>query len=111
LADIFTPYHEVAKTTISLLYIAAFFQIFDGVNMVGYAALKGAGDTKWPLGIVIVVHWFLGAPLVYVMTIVLGYGVLGTWMAMSIMMLCQSALIYYRFENGNWKRIRLVEAA
>ena len=109
LAGVFTPFQEVAETTVSLLYLAAIFQIFDGINMVGYAALRGAGDTKWPLWVVILVHWFIGVPLVYLLTIVVGYGVFGTWMAMSIMMIFQAALIYYRFESGTWKQIRLVE--
>jgi multidrug resistance protein, MATE family len=110
LADLFTPFREVADATVSLLYIAAVFQVFDGINMVGYGALRGAGDTRWPLWIVILIHWGIGVPLVYYLTIVAGFGVLGTWLGMCTMMVCQAALIYYRFESGRWKHIRLVDA-
>ena len=109
LAGLFTPVREVAEAAVSLLYIAAVFQIFDGINMVGYGALRGAGDTRWPLWVVILVHWGIGVPLVYYLTITANLGVTGTWMGMCIMMLCQAALILYRFESGRWKAIQLVD--
>lgn len=110
LAGVFTTAGEVIDTTVSLLYVAALFQIFDGVNMVGYSALKGAGDTEWPLWVVAAVHWCLGIPLVYTLTILLGYGALGTWIGMCAMMLVQAGLILYRFESGKWTSLRLVES-
>ena len=109
LAGIFTPVGDVIETTVSLLYAAALFQIFDGVNMVGYGALRGAGDTRWPLWVVIAVHWGVGIPLVYILTIALGYGALGTWVGMCAMMLIQAALIFYRFESDRWRHFKLVE--
>ena len=108
LASLFTPTAEVIEITISLLYVAAVFQIFDGVNMVGYGALRGAGDTRWPLWVVIAVHWGVGIPLVYTLTIALGYGALGTWVGMCAMIAVQAALIFYRFESERWRHFRLV---
>ncbi len=111
IAGMFTTAEEVMETTATLLYAAALFQVFDGINMVGYGALRGAGDTRWTLWVVIAVHWGLGIPLVYTLTISMGLGVVGTWMGMCVMMLVQAAFIFYRFESGRWKRLRLVEAA
>jgi MATE family multidrug resistance protein len=109
IAGMFTTASEVIDTTVTLLYVAAIFQIFDGVNMVGYGALRGAGDTRWPLWVVITVHWCLGIPLVYYLTIAAGLGVIGTWIGMSLTMVVQAGFIFYRFESGRWKAMRLVE--
>jgi multidrug resistance protein, MATE family len=111
IAGMFTTASEVIDTTTTLLYVAAIFQIFDGVNMVGYGVLRGAGDTRWPLWVVITVHWCLGIPLVYYLTIAAELGVVGTWMGMCLMMVVQAGFIFYRFESGRWKAMRLVETA
>ena len=47
-----------------LIPIAGFFQVFDGLQMVAYGALRGAGDTRWPLVAVVALNWGLGLPLV-----------------------------------------------
>ena len=108
LAALFTNNAEVASLAASLLYMAAIFQVFDGVNMVSYGALRGAGDTRWPMWVVAACSWGLGIPLVYSLAIGAELGVMGAWMGMTGMIACMSALLWLRFRSGRWRSLRLV---
>jgi MATE family multidrug resistance protein len=109
LASLFTGFEEVAVIATSLVYVCAVTQIFDGINIVAYGALKGAGDTRWPLGVVVIASWLLGVPLVYGLTISAGLGVLGAWLGMALVMLLQAAAMLWRFGGGRWREIAVVE--
>ena len=104
-ASFFSDDAAVVSVTIPLLYIAALFQIFDGLNMVGYSALKGAGDTRSPLYISVLMHWGVGVPLVYLLAVRLSFGVTGAWIGMAAMMTVQGTLMVLRFHRGRWKKI------
>ncbi|MBN2717424.1 MAG: MATE family efflux transporter [Deltaproteobacteria bacterium] len=105
---LFTPVAEVQKIALQLIAVASLFAIFDGVNMVSYGALRGAGDTVWPLYNVGIMHWLVGIPLVYALTIPMHMGAFGNWLGMAIMMCVQAILMVYRVKSGKWKQIRLV---
>ena len=109
LARIFSPYPDVAVLTASLLLVAAVFQLFDGVNMVAYGALRGAGDTRWPMWAVIACNWGIGVPAVYLLAMPAGLGVYGAWYGLVVMMVCQSILQVSRFARGPWKTMRVVD--
>lgn len=110
LARIFTPNPAVRHLATELILIAAAVQIFDGLNIVSYGALKGAGDTAGPLGIVVVMNWGVGVPLVYLLTIRAGLGALGAWLGILVMLAGQGGWLYLRFRAGRWKSLRVVEA-
>ena len=110
LTSVFTPYASVAKIATSLVYIAA-IQIFDGLSIVSYGALKGAGDTRWPLLAVVITNWVIGVPLVYVLTITAGLGALGTWLGILGILLAHGVVMFLRFWTGKWKKIVIVEGA
>ena len=46
---IFTPNAAVMKTGVSLPAVAAFFQLFDGLQTVATGALRGANETRSPM--------------------------------------------------------------
>jgi MATE family multidrug resistance protein len=79
----FTADAAVIGTGIALLFVAAVFQLFDGVQGVTTGALRGLGDTRtamlWNLG----AHWAVGLPLGYLLCFRLGYGVVGLWWGLS----------------------------
>lgn len=69
----------VLAIAVSLLGIAALFQLFDGAQVVGLGVLRGLNDTRVPLGFAVFGYWVLGAPLAYVLGFVAGYGAVGVW--------------------------------
>ena len=51
----------------SLLWIAAAFQIFDGIQTVCTGALRGLGETRVPMFANLVGYWVLGLPLGFIL--------------------------------------------
>jgi MATE family multidrug resistance protein len=91
----FTSDAGVLDVGVSLLFIAAIFQLFDGVQGVATGALRGLGDTRTPMLWNLAGHWFVGLPLGYTMCFVLGHGVTGLWWGLSIgLVICGVALSF-----------------
>ena len=90
----FTDDLGVLEVGVTLLFVAAVFQLFDGVQGVATGALRGLGDTRSPMLWNLAGHWFIGLPLGYWLAFVLGMGVLGLWWGLSIgLMICGIALL------------------
>ena len=49
IARLFTPEAAVIATAATILRVAAFFQLFDGLQIVVTGSLRGAGDTRTPM--------------------------------------------------------------
>jgi MATE family multidrug resistance protein len=79
LIGLFTTDAAVLGTGVSLLGIAAIFQLFDGVQGVATGVLRGLGDTRTPMAWNFVGHWMIGLPLAYVLCFQMGWGVTGLW--------------------------------
>ena len=88
---------EVIRIASKLLIIAAFFQLFDGMQVVGLGILRGLGDVRIPTLITLLAYWVLGIPLGYFLGIKLGYGVEGVWWALLLGLLVASVLLFVRF--------------
>ncbi len=80
----FTTDPAVVATGLSLLGIAACFQLFDGLQGVTTGALRGVGDTRTPMLCNLLAHWCLGLPVGTALAFVGGWGVLGLWVGLSL---------------------------
>jgi len=83
LTRIFTVDERVVRAAVPLVAIAAFFQLSDGVQAVASGALRGAGDTRWPLLSNLAGHYALGLPTSIALTFGLGWGAQGLWWGLS----------------------------
>jgi MATE family multidrug resistance protein len=83
-ARVFTTDRAVIRTAISLLHMAAAFQLFDGIQTVATGALRGAGDTRTPMICHLLGYWFIGLPLGYVLCFIVGWGAAGLWAGLSL---------------------------
>jgi MATE family multidrug resistance protein len=97
----FTTDPAVLEIGVGLLFVAAIFQLFDGLQGVATGALRGVGDTKtamlWNLG----GHWLVGLPLGYVLCFEAGLGVVGLWWGLSAgLMICGVALLVEWIKQG-----------
>jgi multidrug resistance protein, MATE family len=90
----FTPDREVMRIGVSLLFVAAAFQLFDGLQTVATGALRGAGETRIPMFSSFVAYWVIGLPLGYYLGFWRGLGAFGLWAALAIsLMAIGTALI------------------
>ncbi len=94
----------VAKVAAPLLRIVAFSMPSLAVTMVLIGALRGAGDTRWPLFITLLGFLGVRLPLTYWLTSpAMGFGVEGAWYAMITDIVFRSVLVLARFSHGGWK--------
>jgi MATE family multidrug resistance protein len=90
---------DVIKIASSLLLIAAFFQLFDGVQAVGLGVLRGITDVKYPTAITFISYWIIGLPLGYFLGFTLQYGVAGVWIGLSVGLATSASLLTLRFNS------------
>lgn len=62
-----------------LIRIAAFLELFDGVQVVATGALRGLGETRAPAVAHFCGYWLIGLPLGYILCFPLRWGVTGIW--------------------------------
>jgi multidrug resistance protein, MATE family len=74
---------SVIAAGVTLLRIAAFFELFDGLQVVATGALRGLGDTRAPMVAHFIGYWVIGMPVVYVLCFPLGWGAPGIWVGLS----------------------------
>lgn len=94
LIRLFTSDATVVDIGVGLLFVAAIFQLFDGLQGVTTGALRGIGDTRTPMYWNLGGHWLVGLPLGYLLCFRLGRGVIGLWWGLSVgLMICGVALL------------------
>ena len=84
---------------ISIPAVGIFFAI-DG-------ALRGAGDTRFPLIVSLSGMYLVRLPLSYFLGFVLGWGIVGIWVPLVIEYWYRSAVIANHFRRGKWKALRV----
>ncbi len=109
---------EVIALCSSLLWLAAAYQFFDGVNFASAFCLRGAGDARVPALIVMACAMLIFLPLTHLLTFSpgrgwiedapgLGLGAVGGWTALLVYVLAISVALWLRWKSGAWRRIRL----
>ncbi len=90
-----------------LLRIVAFGMPFLALMQVLTGALRGAGDTAWPLVFTFFGFVAVRLPLAWLLVIAWHWGINGAWYAMIVDLLLRTALVTGRFLTGGWKRVQV----
>jgi MATE family multidrug resistance protein len=93
----------------SLLKIVAAYLFFDALYMVLTGALRGAGDTRFPM-----LATLTAAPCCLVLPVYYGIhhgrlGVVGAWLWVLLFVFVLFSLAAWRYLSGKWQNIRLIE--
>ncbi len=78
-AHLYTQDPDVIAVAVTLLHVAAIFQISDGLQVSGLGALRGLKDTRIPMIVNLIAYWIIGLPLGYFLGITLDMGPRGLW--------------------------------
>jgi multidrug resistance protein, MATE family len=97
----------VAHVGVPALRLLAFFQVPVVLSIVYVYALRGAGDTRFPLLMTCLGVMGIRVPLSYLCGIVLDGGLVGAWIGMCGDLLLRSILAAWRFNRGGWSSIRV----
>ena len=96
---VYTRDPRVLEIGVRLLLLAAAFQIFDAVQAVSTAALRGLGRTREPMLINLLGYWLLGLPVGYVLCFHTRMGIYGLWSALTAAIILVAGLVL-----GQWAR-------
>jgi multidrug resistance protein, MATE family len=101
LIKLYTSDPRVLALGPSLLWIAAAFQIFDGIQAVSTGALRGLGETRVPMVANLVGYWALGLPLGLILCFVLKWGIYGMWIGLTFSLIVIAAVVLVRWNRDS----------
>ncbi len=102
----FTDNLEVIKIASSLLIIAGFFQLSDGLQAVILGGLRGLQDVNVPSGITFIAYWIIGFPVCYYLGRIAGLGTLGIWIGLLTALTSSAIMLFFRFNYLSNKLIK-----
>lgn len=108
LVSFFSDDPAIASLGVTLLGIAAAFQLFDGVQGVAAGALRGAGDVHVPFLANVGAHWLVGFPLAMLFGFVLRGGAPGLWWGLLVGLAVVATALCARFVMVARRPIRRV---
>jgi MATE family multidrug resistance protein len=97
---------EVLTIASSLLIVAAFFQISDGIQVVVLGALRGLQDVKIPMYITFIAYWIIGFPLSFYLGKYTTLGAVGVWIGLLAGLTFAAIFLYIRFHYLTKKLIQ-----
>lgn len=102
----------------TLLWFAAGYQIFDGLNIGAQFCLRGTGDMRVPTVMIVCLAWFGFVPLSHMLIFgegagwvgflpQFGLGAVGGWAAALVYTLALGTMVWLRWHSGAWRRMQL----
>lgn len=92
---------------ISLLAMAALFQVVDAAQVMALGLLRGLQDTTVPMIMATISYWVIGLPVSYVLAFPLGMGAVGVWLGLVVGLTVAAVLMMWRF----WMRVVFIGAS
>ena len=109
LAGMFSDDGKVIDVAVNLFYFLVVYQVFDAAGVTISGALRGAGDTRFPMVIGFVGIWGIMVPSIFILNKIYDLGIYGAWGASSFAIIVSGCLYYARFKQGKWKTMSISE--
>ena len=100
---------EIYGLTVRLLRFVAIYSVFDTMNLVFASAIKGAGDTRYVMFAIVISSVLVLVTPTYLGVVVMGWGVMASWINVSAYVIVLSFVFLLRFLGGKWKSMRVIE--
>ena len=88
---------DIIEMGITLLILAAVFQLVDGAQVVVLGLLRGVQDARVPMVYAAVSYFGIGLPAAYVLGFVLDWGATGIWIGLVLGLAGAAVLLNHRF--------------
>lgn len=88
---------QVIALAALFLKVAAAFQLFDALQVVGALSLRGLKDARWPMILAGGSYWLAGAPVCILLGVTLGWGGLGIWIGLAFGLAVAALAMCLRF--------------
>lgn len=103
-------YAEVQEVAVVLLRFVAFYSIFDMIQVICSAGLKGAGDTRFPMTATVATSWTFMLLPTWWFCVRGGHGVYVAWVFATLYLIVLATVMFVRYRRGGWKRLRVIES-
>lgn len=109
LISLFDPPAEIVDDIFILLLVNTIAQVpLWAISFVTPSALRAAGDAKFTSTVSMLTMWLLRVVLGYILGVVLGWGVLGVWIAMDLEWAVRGLIFLKRFYGKKWLQHKLI---
>ena len=107
LTRLFTGDPEIIRIGASALKTLALGQPFFACSMVLAGALRGAGDTRFPMLVASLGMWVVRLPLAWWFALELGWGLPGAFASFALGSAVEATIMTWRYRRGYWARIKV----
>jgi MATE family multidrug resistance protein len=97
LVELYISDIEVIEIAVKLMWIAAVFQLSDGIQVVGLGILRGIADVNIPTWITMFAYWGVALPLGYFLGFTLKQDAIGVWIGLWAGLTMSATLLATRF--------------
>ncbi len=108
LIGIYTQDVQVIMLGASILIVNIFVEMGRTSNIVLISSLRGAGDVLFPTIVAIFSMWLISTLGSYVLSVEVGLGLIGLWIAFAADECFRGVLMFFRWKKGKWKEKRIV---
>ena len=98
---------DVAEVGVPAFRLMAMYQIPNAIVIVYLYALRGAGDTRFPMLCSLVGNLCVRVSVGYVCGVMLNGGLIGAWIGMGADNILRACLAAWRYRAGRWVKIRV----
>ena len=99
IARLVTDQQDIVRASIPLMFVAAVFQLSDGIQAAGAGVLRGAADTHFVFYVNVLGHWLIGLPVALYLGFIGKMGVVGLWWGLSLGLTVVAIMLFWRFER------------
>jgi putative MATE family efflux protein len=100
---LYTQDPEVISAGVDALRIIGLFQTFQSSQFILAGALRGAGDTRFPMISTFIGVFIFRSILSLLFVLVFHWGIIGAYLSIAVDQVVRTAIIFYRYKNGKWK--------
>ena len=101
---LYTEDANVIEIATKIMYVCSLIIIVTSLQNCYSGALKGAGDTKFPLYSAIFCTLFVRVVLTYIIVNILHLGIFFVWLATLTDLILRCIIIYLRYKSGRWEK-------
>ena len=102
LVRLFTHDEAVIALSVRVLLCVALLQVFDGINLIAMGVLRGAGYTRWPMLVGLLLNWGIFVPSAALAIFVWPGGIVAGWAAVVGTVVVLALMMLLRVLRGAW---------
>ncbi|MEM8737777.1 MAG: MATE family efflux transporter [Planctomycetota bacterium] len=90
-----------------LVRMCGWIQVFFGSYLILSEAMRGAGDTRWPMILSNASTWAVRLPAVFFLGVWLELGITGVWLGLCAELTVRGVIFTARFLHGGWLKVKV----